>query len=145
MAIVLTSIKHYLTLFWQCSCLHLIFQKRHFGELATKSQKHVLVKVSSTKVSYNIYNIYNRYLRNDEQSMLREMEGERERERAWFFPVCGVFYFGLNIKRTQGNSENMSIWSTLKLLRKKCDSVIFFSFFLFDFLITVINRILLYC
>ena len=72
-------IKHYLTLFWQCSSLNLIFQKRHFWELSTKLQKHALVKISSTKISYNIYNIYNRNLRNDAQSMFRE--GEREKNR----------------------------------------------------------------
>ena len=44
------------------------FQKRHFQKLATKSQKHVLVKISSMKISYNIYNIYNSNLRNDAQS-----------------------------------------------------------------------------
>ena len=38
------------------SQLDLIFWKWHFRELATKSQKHVLVKISSAKISYNIYN-----------------------------------------------------------------------------------------
>ena len=71
------SIKCYLTLFWQCSCLDLIFQKVHFRELATKLQKHVLVKISSSKISYNIYNIYNRNLRNDAESMFREREKNR--------------------------------------------------------------------
>ena len=46
-------------------------------------------------------------------------------------------FFCLNTKRTQSNSEKTSIWSTLKLLRKK---VWFsFSFFLFDCLITLIG------
>ena len=131
MAVVLTSIKRYLTLFWQCSCLHWIFRKRYFREL-TKSQKHVLVKISSIKGSYNIYNICNKYLRNDERSMLRAREGERERMILStfliniFFLVCGVFCFRLNTKTTQSHSEKTSIWSTLKLLRKKCDSLIFF-------------------
>ena len=52
------------------------FQKIHFRELATKLQKHVLVKTSFAKISYNIYNIYNRNLRNDAQSMFRERERE---------------------------------------------------------------------
>ena len=72
LAVVLTSIKCYLTLLWQCSCLVLIFWKIHLQKLAAKSQKHVLVKISSTEISYSIYNIYNRYLTNDVQSMLRE-------------------------------------------------------------------------
>ena len=37
-------IKHYLTFFGQCFYLDLIFQKRHFCELAKKLQKHVLYK-----------------------------------------------------------------------------------------------------
>ena len=65
--------KRYLTLFWQCSCLDLIFPKRHFRKLAKKSQKHLLVKISSTKVSYNIYN---RNLRNDARSMFKVREIE---------------------------------------------------------------------
>ena len=49
------------------------------------------------------------------------------------------FVFWLNTKRIQSNSEKTSIWSTLKLLRKK---VWFsFSFFLFDCLITLINSV----
>ena len=56
------------------------FRKIHFREFATKSQKHVLVKTTSTKISYNIYNTYNRNLRNDARSMLRERETERDRE-----------------------------------------------------------------
>ena len=55
--------------------------------------------------------------------------------------LCSIFcfFFGLNTKWTQSNSEKTSIWSTLKLLRKK---VWFsFSFFLFDCLITLINRV----
>ena len=144
MAVVLTSIKRYLTLFWQCSCLDLIFRKRHFRELATKSQKHVLVKISSTKISYNIYNIYNRNLRNDARSMFRERGREKNRAGATilatfliniFFLVfyvniqpscsktrmeyfnikirhclCSIFFFFLNTKRTQSNSEKTSIW-----------------------------------
>ena len=43
--------------------------------LAIKLQNHVVVKISSTKISYGIYNIYNRYLRNDGQVMFREREG----------------------------------------------------------------------
>ena len=81
MAIILRFIKSYLTLFWQCSCLNLIFSKRHFRELATKSKKHVLMKISST----NIYNVYNRYLRNDRLSMFRE--GEKSRVGATFLPL----------------------------------------------------------
>ena len=52
--------------------------------------------------------------------------------------LCSIFFL-LNTKRTQSNSEKTSIWSTLKLLRKK---VWFsFSFFLFDCLITLINSV----
>ena len=79
LAIVLTSIKRYLTLFWQCSYLDLIFRKRHFRELVTKLQKYVLVKISSM--------------------------------------------------------------INTKAIKKKCD----FLFVLFDSLITLINRIPLYC
>ena len=43
--------------------------------LAIKLQNHVVVKISSTKISYGIYNLYNRYLRNDGQVMFREREG----------------------------------------------------------------------
>ena len=32
------------------------------------------MKISSMKISYNIYNINSGYLRNDTQSMFREME-----------------------------------------------------------------------
>ena len=71
---LLISIKSYLTLFWQCSCLSLIFRKRHFRELTTKSEKHVLLKMSSTKTSYKIYNIYNRHLRNVVWSIFIERE-----------------------------------------------------------------------
>ena len=78
---LLMAIKLYWILFWQCSCLNLIFWKRHFQELATKLQKHVLVKISSTKMSYNIYNIYNRHLRDDARSIFRERQREREREK----------------------------------------------------------------
>ena len=74
---LLMAIKVYWILFWQCSCPNLIFRKRHFQELTTKSQKHVLVKISSTKMSYNIYNIYNRHLRNDAQSIFRDREREK--------------------------------------------------------------------
>ena len=78
---LLMAIKLYWILFWQCSCLNLIFWKRHFQESATKLQKHVLVKISSTKMSYNIYNIYNRHLRDDARSIFRERQRDRERER----------------------------------------------------------------
>ena len=78
---LLMAIKLYWILFWQCSCPNLIFRKRHFQELATKSQKHVLVKISSTKMSYNIYNIYNRHLRNDARSIFRERETETHTQR----------------------------------------------------------------
>ena len=74
---LLMAIKLYWILFWQCSCPNLIFRKRHFQELTTKSQKHVLVKISSTKMSYNIYNIYNRHLRNDARSIFRDREREK--------------------------------------------------------------------
>ena len=50
LVVILTSIKRSLTLFWKCSCIDLIFFSRHFRELAPKSQKHVLVKISSTKI-----------------------------------------------------------------------------------------------
>ena len=40
LAVILTFIKSYLTLFRQCSCLNLIFQKSHFWELVTKLKKH---------------------------------------------------------------------------------------------------------
>ena len=75
LVLVLMSIKRSLTLFWQCSCLDLIFRRRHFRKLSVISQNHVLVKISSTKISYGICNIYNRYLRNDGQSMFRERVG----------------------------------------------------------------------
>ena len=78
LAVTLMFIKHYLTLFWQFAWLDLIFQKRHFLAL---SQKYILLKIFSTKISCNIYNIYNRNLRNDARSMLREREREREREK----------------------------------------------------------------
>ena len=74
---LLMAIKLYWILFWQCSCPNLIFRKRHFQELTTKSQKHVLVKISSTKMSYNIYNIYNRHFRNDARSIFRDREREK--------------------------------------------------------------------
>ena len=97
MAVFLTSIKRYFTWFWQCSCIDLFFRKRHFRKLVTKSQKHVLIKISSTKIPYNIliyyfnynillfykipyniYNIYNRYLNNDARSK-SQREGEKSR------------------------------------------------------------------
>ena len=56
---------------------NLLIWKRHFQKLAAKSQKHVLVKISSTEISCSIYNIYNRYLANDVQLMLRERVGVR--------------------------------------------------------------------
>ena len=77
MAVFLTSIKHYLTFFWQCSCIDLVFRKGHCRELATKSQKHVLVEISSTEISYNVYNIYNWNLRNDAWLIF----GDREKEK----------------------------------------------------------------
>ena len=54
--------------------------------------------------------------------------------------LCSIFcFFCLSTKRTQSISEKPSVWSTLKLLRKK---VWFsFSFFLFHCLITLIYRI----
>ena len=83
MAIVLTSIKHYLTFFWQCSCIDLVFRKWHFWELATELQKHVLTKISSKKISYNIYDIYiiGIYLRNDVRLMFRERDREKRAGR----------------------------------------------------------------
>ena len=68
-------IKRSITLFGQCFYLNLIFREQHFRRLAIKLQNHVLVKISSTKISYGIYNICNRYLRNDGQSMFRKREG----------------------------------------------------------------------
>ena len=52
--------------------------------------------------------------------------------------LCSIFcFFCLSTKRTQSISEKPSVWSTLKLLRKK---VWFsFSFFLFHCLITLIG------
>ena len=76
LAVILMSIKCSLTLFWKCSCLNLYFRKQHFQKLAVKSQNHVLVEISSTKMSYGIYNIHNRDLRNDGQSMFTEREGK---------------------------------------------------------------------
>ena len=78
LVVVLTSIKHYWTLFWQCFCLDLIFWKRHFRELATKSQKRVVVKISSTEISYVIYDTYSSNWRNEALSMfgkMREKQG----------------------------------------------------------------------
>ena len=57
--------------------LDLIFRKRYFRELATKSQKHVLVKISSTEIHYIIYNIYNRNFRNEARSIFGK---EREKQ-----------------------------------------------------------------
>ena len=54
--------------------------------------------------------------------------------------LCRIF-FCLSTKSTQSNSGKMSIRSTLKLLRKKVGFS--FSFFLFDCLITLINRVLI--
>ena len=52
--------------------------------------------------------------------------------------LCSIFFL-LNTKRTQSNSEKTSIWSTLKLLRKKL--WFSFSFFLFDCLITLLKSV----
>ena len=113
---LLISIKSYLTLFWQCSCLSLIFRKRHFRELTTKSEKHVLLKMSSTKTSYKIYNIYNRNLRNVVWSIFRE----RERKKILatfliniFFPV---FYVYIQPSCSKSRMEYFNI--NIKLLRK---------------------------
>ena len=78
MAVFLTSIKHYLTFFWQCSCIDLVFRKGHCRELATVSQKHVLVEISSTEISYNVYNIYNWNLRNDTWLIFVDREKEKK-------------------------------------------------------------------
>ena len=55
------------------------FPEETFPRIDHKATKHVLLKISSTKISYNIYNIYNRYLRNDAQLIFRERQRERER------------------------------------------------------------------
>ena len=52
------------------------------------------------------------------------------------------FFFRLNTKIAQSNSEETSTWSNTKAIEKKI--VIFFWFLLFDSLITLINRIPLY-
>ena len=45
------------------------FPEETFSRIGHKVQKYVLVKISPTKMSYNIYN---RNLRNDARSMFRE-------------------------------------------------------------------------
>ena len=55
------------------------FPEETFSRMGHKVAKHVLVKISSMKISYNIYNIYNRNLRNDTQSMFREREREKKK------------------------------------------------------------------
>ena len=114
LAVTLMFIKHYLTLFWQFAWLDLIFQKRHFLAL---SQKYILLKIFSTKISCNIYNIYNRNLRNDARSMLRERERERERNRigatilATFLIniFCLVFYVNIQPSCSKTKIEYFNI------------------------------------
>ena len=50
------------------------FPEETFSRIGHKVPKHVLVKISSTKISYNICNIYNRNLRNDAQCLARDRE-----------------------------------------------------------------------
>ena len=51
----------------------------------------------------------------------------------YFFVVFFVFYFCLNTKRTQSNSENVYLMNTKAIRKKMLFS--FFFFFLFDCLI----------
>ena len=50
------------------------FPEETLSRICHKVAKLVLVKISSTKISYNIYNIYNRNLRNDAQCLERDRE-----------------------------------------------------------------------
>ena len=43
--------------------------------------------------------------------------------------LYSIFFFRLKTKKTQSNSQKMSIWSTLKLLRKKCNFLLILSNF----------------
>ena len=48
------------------------FPEETFSRIGHKVAKHVLVKISSMKISYNIYNIYNRNLRNDTRCLEKD-------------------------------------------------------------------------
>ena len=54
------------------------FPEETFLRTGYKVAKHVLVKISSTKISY-IHNIYNRNLRNDAQCLETEREKKQGR------------------------------------------------------------------
>ena len=125
LVVALKSIKRYLTLFWQCSSLDLIFRKRNFWELVTSLEKHILVKISCAKISYHIYNIYNKYFRNDRQSVFRERERERERESKVETTIVATFLiniilivFCINIQpsccKTIMEYFNIKIWLLIK-------------------------------
>ena len=117
-------IKFHLTLVWQCSCFNLIFPKRHFRKLATKSQKHLLVKISSTKMSDNIYN---RNLRNDARSMFKV----REIEVGGGWVVAGAYPDYIHLCKCWSH-----IFSDKKLL-KNTGITIFSTKFLSSFLLPI--------
>ena len=58
------------------------------------SQKHVLMKIFSTKISDNVYNMYNRYLRNDAPIDVWK-EGEKSRAGATILATFLIIIFFL--------------------------------------------------
>ena len=102
LAIILMSIK-------QNFLPQLNFPEETFSRIG-QLQKHVLVKISYTKISYNIYNIYNRYLRNIAPSMFRERERERKKILATFLINIFflVFYVNILFQNKNGKFQHKS-------------------------------------
>ena len=68
------------------------FLEETFSRIVLTVQKYVFVKISSAKISYNIYK---RNLRNDARSMLREREREKNRVEATILAIflINIFFF----------------------------------------------------
>ena len=114
--------------------LHRFHFPEETRELAKKSPKHVLVKISSTKMSHNIYNIYNRYLRNDVRSMFREGEKSRAGTTilATFVAIIFFLVFYVNIQPSCSKTRMEYFNIKIRLLKiSKCLIILFvvFSFF----------------